>query len=109
VDNPENLTPQSLAGFLQNPGKKVDIDSIHAELQRRRKMQGKQTSSELGSIPNNESSEIMTHDSAVRQHLAELVKNLMSHGKVEQLESLLKEHRTFINDILEMLSKGKNK
>ena len=71
-------------------------------------MQGKQPSSGP-QIPSNESSDIMTHDSAVRQHLAELVKGLLASGKLDQLESMLNDHKTFINDIIEMIAKGKKK
>ena len=106
MDNPENFNQDTLSNFIHNPRKKVDFDGIHAELERRRKMQDPNRSTQT---PQNESGEIMTHDSAVRQHLAEIVKALMAGGKIDQLELILKNHQTFINDILEMISKGKKK
>ncbi|MDH5654945.1 MAG: hypothetical protein OEZ34_03495 [Spirochaetia bacterium] len=58
-------------------------------------------------IPPQEANSVMAADSAVRNNLAELVKALMSQGKIDQLEGLLKEHQTFINDILTMIEQSR--
>ena len=51
----------------------------------------------------------MMFDSNVRTNLAELVQSLLASGNLDKLHGLLKEHQTFITDIMEMIEKEKNK
>ena len=102
VDNSENFTSESLTNFLHSSRKKADVDSIHRELKRRKNMQNPRNQQ-----PGAESNPVMMMDSNVRNNLAELVKILMNAGHIEQLETLLKDHQTFIQDILQMIEKSK--
>ena len=45
-------------------------------------------------------------DSVIRQAMGELVKKFIQEGKTTELKKILLEHKTFIDDILSMLSKS---
>ena len=45
-------------------------------------------------------------DSVIRQAMGELVKKFIQEGKTTELQKILLEHKTFIDDILSMLSKS---
>jgi len=47
------------------------------------------------------------HDSAIRNHLAGLVRSLVQRGESQKLHDLLIEHRNFIDGILDLLTNPK--
>ncbi|MBW7859045.1 MAG: hypothetical protein H3C43_12310 [Leptonema sp. (in: Bacteria)] len=50
------------------------------------------------------SNAIAQHDSAIRNHLAGLVRALLQEGDPQKLHDLLIEHRNFIDSILDLLN-----
>lgn len=50
------------------------------------------------------SNAIAQHDSAIRNHLAGLVRAVLQEGNPQKLQDLLIEHRNFIDSILDLLN-----
>lgn len=46
---------------------------------------------------------IASHDSAIRQHMGEIVRTLMNQGQTARLAEILHQHKEFIESILDLL------
>lgn len=91
----ENFSSDSLRQFLSGERKKTVEDILENLPDRRTEMQPPGQPPKKGSIAE--------HDAAVRFFLGEIVNALLSAGEDEKLETILRDHKTFIDDILMLI------
>lgn len=106
----ENFTPASLQKFLGSAApmrpQTEDFNNVA------RTNRGQRVSNILRNRNQqqvNNMSEGQSLDSMIRQSMAELVRNHVQAGKLQELKALLEEHRCFIDDILKMTEETSKK
>ncbi len=95
----ENFSPESLKKFLQG----------HGPSQEARTKRGQRISNIMRTRADTAKADSANLDGMIRQSMGELVRKYMQANKHQELQSVLYEHKQFIEDILKLLDTAKKR
>ena len=104
----ENFSPSTLKNFI-NSTPPERSSSHNSDLDKARTNRAKNITEILRNSQSMNKKEKINLDTLIRQNMGELVRTYVQAGQLDELKGLMKEHKQFIDDILNMISNNRPK
>ncbi len=95
----QEFTPETLENFISQRKEKRDPDIILKNLQSKKEHK---TSNNTHNFLNPHISEL---DMQIRNNFVEIIRHMVKNNRIEDLKSILEEHKNFLDNILKELIK----